>query len=134
VEVEFRTTRKKAVTVSVLAILFLSFFFSMGNGAHLVDALCPMVMGTNMLIGGLGLVAAFQYKSRDFQLPSLAGISLRYLAPVLLSTILIGNLSEEFFSLDLAKMVRWGWFVSVLLLSAVLTKKAISKEIVISEI
>ncbi len=125
VETQFRVTRKKAVTASILAVGAVSLFFCMGNASHLLDALVPMVMGTNMLIGGLALIIVFQYASREIKNDAVwksgnnrlapFAICLRYIAPVLLGIILIGNLSQEFASFDLGKGVRWTWFAIALL-------------------
>jgi NSS family neurotransmitter:Na+ symporter len=124
IEVEFGLSRKRAVKTALVCMAALGLFFCMGNASHLIDSLAPMVLGTNMLMGGLILIAAFQFScleiSRD---PVWRGrwnmnrLFLRYLAPPILSIILIGNLSEEFVSFDLAKTVRWAWFATALLLS-----------------
>ncbi len=119
VEVEYRTTRKSAVTGTLLVVTALSAFFCMGNASYVMDALIPMVIGINMLIGGLALILAFHYScptlSNDPIWQSTSSMhafsrSLRYVAPALLGIILIGNLSQEFTSWDLLKGVRWGWF------------------------
>ena len=126
VEVEFRTTRKRAVTATVLAITSVSIFFCMGNASHLLDALVPMVMGTNMLIGGLALIVAFRWASQEMSQDPIwnnpFGFCLKFVAPVLLGIILIGNLPQEFSSFDRAKMVRWGWFFGALALSWTLAR------------
>lgn len=131
VEVEFKTTRKRAVTATILAVTAVAMPFCMGNASHLIDALVPMVMGTNMLIGGLGLIIVFQYACSAIRNDpvwmtgnrlNLYGFCLRYIAPVLLMVILIGNLSQEFQSFDFGKGVRWAWFVVALLMSCGLTK------------
>ncbi|MBA3721852.1 MAG: sodium-dependent transporter [Parachlamydiaceae bacterium] len=119
VEVEFRTTRRTAVTWVIGTLMAISVLFCMGNASHLIDALAPMVLGTNMLIGGLALVIAFGYTKtfRDqmkewdsSRMSSFFIFALRYIAPVLLGVILLANLITEFQHFDLPKMVRWGWF------------------------
>ncbi|HSX25578.1 MAG TPA: sodium-dependent transporter, partial [Chlamydiales bacterium] len=70
VEVEFQTTRKKAVAASLALMLFMAIFFCMGNASHLIDALVPMVIGINMLISGLALVFAFAYRNTLLPLES----------------------------------------------------------------
>ncbi len=123
IEVEFQTTRKRAVSWTVLALMLLATVFCMGNASHLIDALAPMVIGTNMLIGGFALIIAFQYSSAEIKNDAIwtmgkrlspYGFCLRYIAPVLLGVILVGNLSEEFLSFDLSKFVRWTWFACAL--------------------
>jgi len=114
VEAEFDTTRSKSVAVTLASLLGLSFFFCMGNGSHLIDALAPMVLGTNMLIGGLGLLYAFAYR-RDFGLePSFTTHCLRIGAPFVLGTILIGNLWQETASFGLEAKIRWFWLLAAL--------------------
>lgn len=124
VEVEFKTSRKRAVTATILAMAALSAFFCMGNATHILDALIPMVMGTNMIIGGLALVIAFQYSCRSIRENpvwinnrrlTMYGVCLRYFAPLFLGLILAGNLIQEFQAFDLSKGVRWSWFVIALL-------------------
>lgn len=127
VEVEFNTTRKNAVTATLLAITALSLFFCMGNGTHLLDALVPMVMGTNMLIGGLALILAFKWASkeigRDPVWNNFFGISLKYIAPTVLGLILLGNLPQEFSSVNTGTLVRWGWFGVAIATSLFLSRR-----------
>jgi len=121
VEVEFRTTRKKAVAGTLVLTLLLAIFFCMGNASHLIDALVPMVIGTNMLISGLALVCAFAY--RDAMLPLEKGVDrfcLRYVIPLTLGLILLGNLKHEWMDFDLAKGIRWGWLLISCLLAGYL--------------
>lgn len=119
VEVEFQVSRKLAVTITVSCLMGLATLFCMGNASHVIDALAPMVLGTNMLIGGLALIIAFQYASKQIRQDRLWTVGnrltsfafcLRYVAPLILAVILIGNLSQEFQSFDLAKGIRWSWF------------------------
>lgn len=132
-EFEFQISRKRSVTIAIIALATFAILFCMGNGSYLIDALVPMVIGTNMLIGGLGLIIAFQYASQEVKQDEVWSngkrfcwytICLRYIAPVLLITILVGNLSQEFQSFDLAKGVRWTWFVLALFSSWMLVKYA----------
>lgn len=131
VEVEFQWTRKKAVKAVMIVLMCASCFFCMGNASHLIDALAPMVMGTNMLIGGIALILAFQYSSIELYYDPLwiqnsvcrwFSFSLRYIAPVLLFIILIGNIATEFQELDINKMVRWAWFVIAAICAATLSQ------------
>ena len=100
-------------------------FFCMGNGSHIMDAIVPMVLGTNMLISGLFLVIVFVYRQSlkaDDQLwepnkeNSFMVLSLRFIAPVILTIILIANLLQEAEHIDLGVKIRWGWLIGALLL------------------
>ena len=111
--------RKKAVTISIAGIMALAVLFCMGNASHVIDALAPMVLGINMLVGGLAVVIVFQYFCKDIRSEAVWSIApvricLRYVAPALLSVILIGNLLQEFESFDAIKGVRWSWFAFAL--------------------
>lgn len=139
IEVEFNTSRKKAVSYTMAALVALGMIFCMGVGSHLIDALAPMVIGTNMLIGGLALIIAFQYCSPDIRNDEvwktkqggLTGYAfcLRYIAPVLLGVILIGNLWQESHAVDLAKDIRWAWLAVALLVAGILSRTAAKKKI-----
>ena len=127
IEVEFFLTRKQAVSITLGLLSALGMLFCMGNASHVIDALVPMVLGTNMLISGLALIIAFQYASSAIKNDPLwikngrrniYGFSLRYIAPVLLGAFLFGNLVQEFQSVDFAKEVRWAWFVMALLIGS----------------
>jgi NSS family neurotransmitter:Na+ symporter len=140
IEVEFSTTRKKAVSITLGLLVALGTLFCMGNASHIIDALVPMVLGTNMLISGLVLIIAFQYSSSVFKNDpvwmtngkrNIYGFSLRYVAPTLLGIFLLGNLWEEFQSINLAKEVRWAWFVIALVVGGVIAKRAEKKEQVV---
>lgn len=133
IEVEFKTSRKWAVSATILAVTLVAIPFCMGNASHLIDALVPMVMGTNMLIGGLALILVFQYLCPKMKSDVIwmvgkrlhpYGFCLRYIAPILLGIILIGNISQEFQSFDFGKGVRWTWFILALFTAWVLTKAA----------
>ncbi len=131
IEVEFQISRKRAVSTTIIAVTFVAMLFCMGNSSHLIEALVPMVMGTNMLIGGLALIIAFQYACPEIRNDpvwmagkrvSPYGICLRYIAPLVLGIILIGNISQEFQSFDFAKGVRWTWFILALFTAWSLTQ------------
>lgn len=130
VEVEFNTSRKKAVTGTIAALFFLGIIFCMGNSSHIIDALAPMVLGTNMLVGGLALIFAFQYSCPELSNNALwyvngrrtfYCVALRYVAPVLLAIILGGNMLQEMQNIDVAKAVRWTWFVVAIVMSGALS-------------
>lgn len=136
IEVEFTTSRKRAVSVTMAALAALAILFCMGIGSHLIDALAPMVIGTNMLIGGLALIIAFQYFCPAIRNDEIwkngnrlsgYGFCLRYISPVLLSVILFGNLWQETGSFDLAKGIRWVWLFVALAIAYALANKAKSQ-------
>lgn len=138
VEVEFRTTRRAAVSATVLALMGLGTFFCMGNASHLIDALVPMVVGTNMLVGGLALVLAFQYSCPSLNDHKFWGIqskvgfygfSLKYIAPFLLAVILLGNIWQEFYLAGGARNLRWSWFAVALIISVILASRRQAKQI-----
>jgi NSS family neurotransmitter:Na+ symporter len=126
IEIELSVSRKRAVTFTVASLMVLATFFCMGNASYLMDALVPMVIGTHMLIGGLALIIAFQYSCDHLKKDPIwsigtqlspFGFCLRYIAPILLSLILIGNLLQEFQAFDLSKAIRWSWFILALFIS-----------------
>ena len=53
IQVEFGSSRRKAVSWAMGAIALLAIPFSMGNGVFIIDTLEPMVLGNNMLFGGI---------------------------------------------------------------------------------
>lgn len=133
IEVEFQTNRKKAVSFTLGAMMLFGCIFCMGNGSHIIDALVPMVMGTNMLIGGLALIIAFHFTAVEFKSDplwskngrqSFYSLALRYFVPAILVIILAGNLWDELQGFDLAKGVRWSWFGVSLCIAAYLSSKA----------
>jgi NSS family neurotransmitter:Na+ symporter len=137
-EVEFRITRKQAVAVSLTALASLATFFCMGNASHIIDVLVPMVLGTNMLIGGLGLIFAFQYLCKEIREDaqwhrkghlSFHAFCLRFVAPLLLGLILIGNLVQEFSMLNLAMVLRWSWLAIAILVSVFLMRKSAGRAV-----
>lgn len=136
VQVEFNTSRKQSVSYTIALMMLFGLFFCMGNGSHLMDALVPMVVGTNMLVGGIALAVAFHFASAELKndpvwikngQQSFYSLALRYFAPLVLSVILVGNLWEEFQTFDLAKVVRWSWFIFGISLAAFLSYSPLKK-------
>lgn len=124
-ECEFGWNRRYSVTISLALIGALSVLFCMGNGLHMVDAIVPMVMGVNMLIGGIAQSVIFTWKSSEIRANSLwrhdwqtkaSYWMLVVVSPLILMVILIGNLYTDFQEMDLAVLIRWGWFVIALFL------------------
>lgn len=122
-ECEFMWSRRASVVLTVCAIGALSLLFCMGNGLHLVDAVVPMVMGTNMLIGGLAQIVVFGRMSpeinrhriwdQDWQM-RLSALFLSTIAPAVLLVILIGNLVVDFQAMDESVLIRWAWLAFAL--------------------
>lgn len=137
VEVEFKQTRRQAVTWVIGALMTLATLFCMGNASHIIDALVPMVLGTNMLIGGLALIMAFGYGKTKYSNASIWDskeeksfflFSLRYIAPCLLGIILIANLWHDFQNFDFMKGIRWSWLVIALTISGILSALTSKKQ------
>ena len=51
IRVEFSMPRTKAVAIAMGLITVMTLPFCMGNSVYIMDALSPMVLGNNMLIG-----------------------------------------------------------------------------------
>ena len=129
IETEFSMNRKRAVTITMLLILVSATLFCFGNASHIIDALAPMVLGINMLIGGLALILIFQYASPTLRKdpiwyngksPNFFAICLRYVGPVLLTIILISNLWYELQATNISFAIRWIWFGIALIASLLL--------------
>lgn len=133
VENEFSLTRKKAVTITMAVTLAAATLFCFGNASHIISALAPMVLGINMLIGGLGLIFTFQYFCPALQQdaiwyngskPNFFSLSLRYAGPLLLSIILITNIWDEIHGSGTTILIRWSWFFIALIASFWLSKQS----------
>jgi neurotransmitter:Na+ symporter, NSS family len=123
VEVEFKISRTKATAGVACLFIVLSAVFCMGNASHLIDALVPMVIGTNMLMGGLLLIWAFIFNRTyslisDQAIPLIFVWCLRYMAPVILMLILMANLWQEAQDWNSLTFIRWGWLACALGISA----------------
>lgn len=136
IELEFKASRKKAVTATVLTLMSLGILFCMGNSSYIIDALVPMVMGTNMMIGGLAMIAAFLYASKEINKDpcwyaeghfNFNRFALGTLAPLFLILSLVGNLQQEFYTFDSIKGIRWCWFIGAIVISLILVKAAQKK-------
>ncbi len=131
--IEFQMSRKRAVTISMGMILLLALPFSMGNGTALIDAIEPMVMGNNMLIGGIAQIIVFMYLSKEISANPiwykgkkrhLAFYSIKYLSLVILIVSLVISLSTEYTSgFGIPEAVRWSWFVAALAIATALAYK-----------
>ncbi len=134
IEVEFSKDRKTAVTIAMVAMSFTSLFFCMGNGQHIIGALGPMVLGFNMLIGGIAEIIVFIYLSKVISGDSIWNkgkrktfhyLSLKYLVIFILFIVLYTSIKSEIMSgFGYPELVRWGWFVVALFFSWILAKNA----------
>jgi NSS family neurotransmitter:Na+ symporter len=134
-EVEFNLSRKMAVSISVALMWALSTFFCMGNGVAILGAIEPMVMGYSLLIGAIAQVIAFMFIDQSLasdatfinlrKKPSWFYFMAKYVGLAFLFVTLVGALiNESNEQLGIAHLVRWTWFVVVLLLSLFLTRLA----------
>lgn len=132
IEVEFRKSRKQAVSLAMVGIACLTLPFCMGNGQYVIDSLAPMVMGNVMLIGGIAEILFFLVLSQLFQKEplwrhpkgglTLSNLSLRWIVLPLLALSLAAALIQEFrYAFGLEHAVRWTWLVLVLTISLLLT-------------
>ncbi len=139
VEVEFRLSRKKAVSFALAGVTVLALPFCFGNGQHLLGTIAPMVLGNAMLIGGIAEIIVFLFLAKDFANDSLWFVAkrrsysfyaLKFIVLPLLVFSLVGALSKEFttLGLDLAVCIRWGWFIVALLLASFFSWKKISQQ------
>ncbi|MFT4551562.1 MAG: NSS family neurotransmitter:Na+ symporter [Chlamydiales bacterium] len=134
IQVEFAQSRKAAVGIATSVIALFSAIFCMGNSTHLIGALEPMVLGNNMLIGGIAEIAIFMYTTkliRDHKIwfhndkRTWAFYSIISIVPLILTTILIGSLVTEVQSgIDTPCLVRWGWLAIACLVSIALAQNS----------
>lgn len=130
IEVEWEVPREKAVRAVLVLLCLLTIPFCMGNGGHLINTLVPMVMGTNMLIGGLVQIVVFCWISREIRKDLIWNTDwqtkisywlLATVAPTILFLILCGNVWQDCSNITLAVIVRWTWFVCAIALAAAAT-------------
>lgn len=131
-EIEFNTTRKKAVGLAMALVTALALPFCFGNGQHIIGAMAPMVLGNAMLLGGIVEIILFLMISKVIgneplwfkgSKRTLAYHSLKFIVLPLLSLSLLGALYQEFTSgFGLAELVRWGWLGLVILAGAALAR------------
>lgn len=133
IEVEFKHTRKKAVTIASLIMLSLAVFFCMGNGQHIIGALEPMVTGFNMLIGGIAEIIIFMFCSNFIKNNAIwfsgknrswSFYLLRYFDVALLGIIFLVSLYQEIISgFGIEACIRWGWLIFAIIISMYLSFK-----------
>lgn len=133
IEVEFRKSRKFAVSIASGIMVFIAMFFCGGNGQHIIGALEPMVTGFNMLIGGIAEIIIFMYCSHLIKDNAIwfSGTKrswyfylLRYFDVILLSVIFVMALYQELVTgIGTIEYVRWGWLIVAIIISYMLSGK-----------
>ncbi len=133
IEQEYGFSRKKSVTIASIIMAIISLPFCMGNGQHLLGTLAPMLLGNNMLLGGLAEIFVFVYVSNEIKNHKIwfknDSRTLIYhfvskMAPLILTLILFASLSSEFKNEHASILiVRYGWFFIALSLAFVLSIK-----------
>lgn len=136
IEIEFIKTRRTAVAIAIVGMTLFSIPFCMGNGIYILAAMEPMVLGNNMLIGGIAEIFVFMYLTKHIRdhnswIRSGGGrsysfYSIRYFVPIILFSILAGSLFSEICNgFHINEMLRWGWFISACGLSMILANKGV---------
>ena len=131
IETEFHRTRKVAVSWTIAILVLLSTFFCMGNSSHIIDALAPMVMGNNMLLGSIMLCFAFMYhtKKRSENIflsqrkKGFSYYSLKYVLPYFLSVILVANVISEFQDFTIGSIIQLLWIAIAIVAASMLARK-----------
>lgn len=131
IEVEFKKTRKSAVTLAMVFVGSLAFPFCMGNSQHLLGALAPMVLGNAMLMGGICEILFFLFLSKFSAGESIwikgerktyPYYALKYGVLPLLTFSLVGALYKEAMSgFAMDSLFRYSWLFLVLAAGALLT-------------
>ena len=134
IEVEFATSRKTSMSVTIIIMLAMSSVFCMGNGVHILGALQPMVLGYAFLIGGLAQIYTFMivdqtikhdnlwYKTNNK--PRLSYYLVKYIGFAFLALNLAGGLYEEAIEQwTPAHVLRWGWLAFVVIFSICAAQK-----------
>lgn len=129
IQVEFSKSRRQAATITTILMLSAASLFCFGNGQPIIGALAPMVLGNNMLLGGLAEVVVFMYLAKQIREDAIwrhrvPYLLVRYAVPPILLLILIASITAEIQSgFGLSELVRWGWFLGALTLGTTLSLK-----------
>jgi NSS family neurotransmitter:Na+ symporter len=144
IEIEFGTTRRRAVTIATCIMTFLATIFCFGNGQYIIGAIDPMVAGFNMLISGISQIIVFMWMNKALDNHpiwfSVSGqrtyfyYAVKYIIPLILGFVFISSLFEEIQAgFGWASALRWSWFIGAVLLAMVfsrLLKNGKTREIV----
>lgn len=123
-------SRKRAVSIAVIAVLVVAACFCFGNGSYLMGAITPMILGTNMLITALAEIIVFFYIAKDFNEDPLWGefgrktigyYSMRYFVLFLLLLILGCTLGADILEGGVSLLIRWVWFAIAASFASVLS-------------
>lgn len=130
IQVEFRKSRRVAVSIAMAVMFLITLPFCMGNATYIIDALGPIVLGNNMLVGGIAEILVFMYLAEAIysdgiwyrkERRSLSYYSLKYVSLVILLIILGGSLVEEWrVGLTTEMLVRLTWLFLAVGLSGAL--------------
>ncbi len=144
IEVEFRKTRKRAVTIAMILVFALSIPFCLGNGQQLLGALAPMVLGDARLVGGVVEILVFLLLSKTIGNEALwfrgtqrtyPYYALKWVVLPLLFFSLMGALYQEWIQgcSDLAFVIRWSWLIIVIGCAGVLSLRRAPATIAVVE-
>lgn len=134
IEIEFNTSRKSSMTITILIMCAMSSVFCMGNGVHILGALQPMVLGYVFLITGMAQIFAFMFCDPTIKHDALwfsknnqANMSyycVKYIGFAFLAFNLIGGLIEEVLEpWSEAHAVRWIWFAVIVIAALIASRK-----------
>ncbi len=133
IQVEFSRSRRAAAAITTAILLAGATLFSFGNGQAIIGSLAPMVLGNNMLLGGLAEIVIFLYLNKKIKGDAIwttsslgrgSRLSLQFFAPCILAIILATSIRAEMGgTLALSEFIRWGWLGGALLLSLALSWK-----------
>lgn len=140
IQVEFTCSRKKAVTIAMTIIALLSIPFCMGNGVFIIDALEPMVLGNNMLFGGVVQILVFLFLAheikdhpvwvrRDGKKNFFYKALIYFSLPILVISLTISIFNEMQSGFSLGFCLRVLWFFLALLIAYSLAFFGSKKEI-----
>ncbi|MGE3954718.1 MAG: sodium-dependent transporter [Parachlamydiales bacterium] len=127
IQLEFGRKRTAAAFFTTALLFVMAIPFCFGMGQPLIGALAPMVLGNNMLIGGLAEIAVFMYLAKEIRDEEVwlkgSGRTLYYhllrlFVPLVLALILISSVMAELAGgIQAPQWISWGWLGGALLLS-----------------
>lgn len=124
IEAEFNAKRSTTVTLVMGVIVLLGIVFCLGNGQYILAALEPMVLGYNMLVGGLAQIIIFLYGNTSIahnpiwfsgNKRIIEYYLLKYAIPIMLSIIMVWQLySLVGQGFTYSDSIMWGWLLGAL--------------------